>query len=228
MIDFYHLRALRYRDTLWKSHLEGVDRFVRSWSCPPNLVLIGPSAGYSLPLDWLARFDSLTVVEPGWFARRAFAAKLLPLNTPVRHIGEPVAFEKPGFLERMGIDVATSGVLFCNVLGQMPVRSEAALRDSLRKTLTGVSWASYHDRFSASEVLWSYPDGEVSARLPTAELIREEPPAKGLFRRRPATREVQEHLASDALSGLAPRRVRYWDWQITPKQVHLIEGMIGN
>jgi hypothetical protein len=223
VIDFYHVRALRYRGSLWQSHLDSVSRFVRSWNCPPHLILIGPSAGYSLPLDWLARFDSLTVVEPGWFARRAFGSKLVALQKPVRHFGAPLAFERPGFLDPLGADLSRSGVLFCNVLGQVRVKSQEALHESLQKTLAGVSWASYHDRFSASDPVWTYPDGEVSRVYPTEELIPPPPRKKLSLRKAPV---VQEHLASDALSSLAPKRVRYWDWQITPRQVHLIEGMI--
>lgn len=219
MNEFYHWRAFRYGKSLWKSHVDSVARFLKSWKAPRNLVLIGPSAGYSLPLDWLARFDSLTVIEPAWLSRKILASKLLSLNTPTRYIRHPLSFESPGFLE--GLDLTDTGVLFANVLGQVPVKTEAGLRDALKATLKNVSWASYHDRFSSDQVVWTYPDGEVSRVYTTEELIPEKSPKH--FRKAP---EVQEHLASEALAALHPKRVRYWDWQITPKQVHLIEGMI--
>lgn len=219
-MDFYHWRAFRYRNSLWRSHVEGVGAFLRSWHPPPNLLLVGPSGGYSLPVDWLERFHSITVIEPGFFARRILASRLhsLPAETSFR--SERVAFETPGFLP--DLDVSKCGVLFANVLGQIPVHEEAALRESLRQTLAGVSWASFHDRFSAGEPAWTYPDGEVPRVYTTPELIPE-----SATRRFGRKIEVQEHLASDALSTLEPRRVRYWEWQITPRQVHLIEGMIG-
>lgn len=219
MNEFYHLRAFRYGKSLWQEHVDAVARFLKSWQTPPNLILIGPSAGYSLPLDWLARFDSITVVEPGWFARKILGSKLLSLNTPVRYVNQSLSFEAPDFLR--GLDLTDAGVLFANVLGQVEVKNEAKLGESLRATLQNVNWASYHDRFSCDQVVWTYPDGEVERVLSTEELIPQT--ATQQYRQMP---EVREHLASDVLATLGPKRVRYWDWQITPHQVHLIEGMI--
>ncbi|NDG85242.1 MAG: hypothetical protein EBX52_09445, partial [Proteobacteria bacterium] len=62
---FYHLRALRYRKAYWDQHHNGVRKFLEEWNpASKKLLLVGPSAGYSLPSDWLARFDSIEAFEP--------------------------------------------------------------------------------------------------------------------------------------------------------------------
>src|SRR5690606_24706339 len=113
--------------------------------------------------------------------------------TSLRFIKQPLSFESPDFLQ--GFDLTESAVLFANVLGQIEVKSETRLQESLRTVLQQVPWASYHDRFSCDQVAWTYPEGEVGRVWTTDELIPEVSPRQ--FRKAP---EVQEHLASDALS----------------------------
>lgn len=183
----------------------------------------------------------ITIVEPGFIARRIVTRKFRGV-TRVRSVRRALQFDHPGFFS--DFDLTDTAVLFTNVLGQVKVSSAEAFAHAMRETLTGLEWASYHDRLSADHVRWKYPEGAVGRVYATSELVKnsiseEEAQAQSpkpqkrrnpirLTRKREANKppEVQEHLASDALAPLGPKRVMYWEWQIAPDQVHLIEGMI--
>src|SRR5215216_4794788 len=61
----YHARALRHRSGLWAPFRRAVDEWLAE-ALPPadELILVGPSAGHCLPLERLARFRRLLVLEP--------------------------------------------------------------------------------------------------------------------------------------------------------------------
>ncbi len=74
----YHLTALRFRRTLWQPYHAQVADVLALWAPPQRaLVVIGPSAGWNLPAAFLARFDTVTAIEPDplarWLLRRRFA-----------------------------------------------------------------------------------------------------------------------------------------------------------
>jgi hypothetical protein len=210
----YHLRAWRYRKTLWESHAEGVAEFLQGWDHPRHIVVIGPSGGYSLPMDWLARLESLTVIEPDPVGRAVFASKLLPLQLLTRFVNQRLNFEDPAFLRPY--IAKDTGVLFANVLGQVRVSDPRAFTRSMSAALHGWNWASYHDRLSGRERLWRTPVS-MTERIATKDLLEEG-----------AGGELQEHLASDLLAPLGAKKVQYWDWRISPRQIHLIEGMASS
>ena len=66
----YHLKALRFKNSHWGSHEDGVRRFLDSWNPKSrHLLLIGPSGGYSLPRGWLDRFETVSAFDPDLLAR---------------------------------------------------------------------------------------------------------------------------------------------------------------
>ena len=68
----YHWRALRYRNSLWAPFRQAISRHLDAWDPPEKeLVVLGPSAGYTLPPDFLERFDRL------WFFALAATGLLL-------------------------------------------------------------------------------------------------------------------------------------------------------
>ena len=160
---FYHLAALRYRKSHWRPFLSRVDEWLTSWNPrEKTLVVFGPSAGWTLPKSFLARFDRIVAVEPDPLARFLFARRigrsariefcsrtdLLPwLRADVS--GEPLA----EFLRETG----PAAVLFSNLLGQVPLllapetfeaRKKKA-SESFARALAGRNWASYHDLVSS-------------------------------------------------------------------------------
>ena len=66
----YHLRALRFRHSLWAPYIATVQRWLHDWRPPTDtLVVVGPSAGYALDAAFLARFRSVRALEPDPLAR---------------------------------------------------------------------------------------------------------------------------------------------------------------
>lgn len=209
----YHMRAARYSQALWATHLEGVTQFLNGFRPSPRLILVGPSGGYSLPLEFLASFEIIQVIEPDPVARFVFVRRFWSIREKLNFHAQNLNFEKLNFLEPY--EPQGAAVLFCNVLGQVRVGDEKQFQRALRAQLQDLKWASFHDRFSASEMAWKTPIG------PQFQVVKTDP----TLVLRPQEPTLQEHLASDAIAELEPKRIHYWDWQISPKQIHLIEGL---
>lgn len=206
----YHLRARRHGDMLWRAYLAEIALWLRDWR--PNtehLVLIGPSAGYSLSQDFLTTFGRVTALEPD-----ALARILLRRRFP------SVRFEFAGPMARLAqlpVEYPGAAYLFCNVLGQD--WTDAAAPDWRREfhdSLAGTAWASYHDIVSTTR----RPDFPGSLDLPAA------PDFDALLARFWMGGElvVEDH----ATHGLFPERPRrYVIWPLNPERFHLIECLRG-
>lgn len=150
----WHWRALRERHTWWPL-IHALRDWINVWSArlPPSrrsLALIGPSAGWTLPLSTLQGFDSIVAFEPDICARVLLPARL-------RH--PHLRFDATNIFSDAGRDYfrqhySKHAVLFCNALGQLtPDDDSAAQRwcTSLRDMLAGMHWASYHDWISTRQ-----------------------------------------------------------------------------
>ncbi len=72
----YHLRAWRWRRTLWAPFLAQVRRWQTDWRPDArHLVLIGPSGGYAQTRQFLERFPEITALEPDPVARYILARR---------------------------------------------------------------------------------------------------------------------------------------------------------
>lgn len=154
----YHLIAFRRARTSWKSFAAQVRAWILAWRSETTreLIVFGPSAGWTLPLDLLARAKTLTVVEPDPLAR-ALLKRRLPAHARVEWIAS--ARVLPWFseneFENFLAERPHADILFANVLGQVPlhfsraqkVKAAAANRRFL-DALRGRRWASYHDVYS--------------------------------------------------------------------------------
>lgn len=206
----YHLRALRYRQTLWAPFRATLAGWIERWQPPcRRLLVVGPSAGHTLPEGLFARFDEVIALEPDPLAR---------LILRRRQAGAPLRFESFDCLstneglaalrDRFG----GAAVLFCNVLGQVDCPDPAGWRVSLAARLGGCHWASWHD--------------VVSSRRPPRHLAA---------RQVNAPEELEATLArfwgggevslvdhrTFRLAGLEPHA--YAIWPLTPRDYHLIE-----
>lgn len=86
----YHLRALRWRRRLWTPFRAQVAAWLAAWQPPcSELLLLGPSAGYTLDPAFLSRFAAIHAVEPDplahWLLRRRFP------GLAARGLGQPCA-----------------------------------------------------------------------------------------------------------------------------------------
>lgn len=248
----YHVRAWRYGSTLWQPHRHSVERWLaHALPLDPErarLLLIGPSAGYSLSDAWLSRLHQVWWVEPDPLARLLFAHRLRRLGVRSQ------AVTSLSQLARLRPAVTTDvPVLFANVLGQLAFAARSAraaerLRRQLAVCVEGRAWASYHDRWSGPG---GHRSGPADARLGSGpqwlsgEYQQVEPAERAAYEVsddrllerfgecfKSGAEKPTELGAHDALSWLpassryrlAPARA-YWTWELTPGWRHLIEGV---
>jgi hypothetical protein len=215
----YHLRAWRWRRTLWAPFHDHLRRWLTDWRPEAeHLVLIGPSGGYALSRPFLEHFHRITVLEPDPLARYILARRF----PDCRFIWENAAWlvRPEGF--RMLVERFPDGAfLFCNLLGQTPVGAGAGFDhrswlESLEAALAGRTWASWHDLASTSrppdrhDVLASSRteplDGVLGCYWQGGEL------------------EIHDH----GCAGLSPDRPReYAIWHLLHGRYHLIEWLNG-
>lgn len=138
----YHWRALRHRRRLWQRFRATLAGWLDGWRPPTRrLLLIGPSAGHTLDLRWLARFDRLCAIEPDplarcWLARRT--GRRLVFSS-----SDPLAEDPP--LDSIAREFPDTAVLFCNLLGQLGPPGGGGWHPHLARALGAAHWASFHD-----------------------------------------------------------------------------------
>lgn len=225
----YHLRAARYRSTLWapfRAH-------IASWlaTCLPyrgqELLLLGPSAGHCLPEAWLKTYPRVTVIEPDPLARALLRLRL-SARVEVEHRDLLLAPLLSGrttlaaVLERR----PHATVLFCNMLGQLHftlsddehARFQAEFARCIVPALEGHAWASFHDRWSLDTASIAPPSSLTFAAQPSDDELgarwfgADGPPVT-----------VLDHGTTGLFPAALPRR--YFGWQITPRALHIVEAV---
>ncbi len=230
----YHFRALRHRQRLWQPFRSAIGAWLAEWQ--PNerhLVVVGPSAGYTLPLEWLLSFERLTLMDPDplacWMLRRRLthAAALQPhlrRRAPEwTFVEEDHLLSEPDRLLRYLESNGPAAILFSNVLGQLGhlrtprAASTLGIKGAIRETLFSRSWASYHDRVSGA-LAPTLPAGGLCLRrrLDDAEL-------RDLYRHTSHPLTLLDHDTDE----LFPENARhtYFSWQLIPGYYHLIEAV---
>jgi hypothetical protein len=229
----YHLKAIRYSRELWAPFR----RHVATWlndALPPEseLVLVGPSAGHCLPLEQLARFERVYVLEPDPIARRILAWRLAH---PRLHVEHRDLLVEPLISGRAGLDALldrrpNAAVLFCDLLGQVQLelgeeqqsRFQREFRRRILPRLAGRRWASFHDR-------WSLDRGLEEPKLPSVVGFNYVPQDEELgaawFGAGSAAVQVLDHATSELFP--EPGSRRYFAWQITPHALHIVEAVSG-
>ncbi len=212
----YHLRAWRWQRTLWTPFHAEVRTWLSGWRPKsPHLVLIGPSGGYALCEEFLARFTRISVLEPDplarWLLRRRFPSA--PLHW------EGCALTQTGGFGRLAAAFPDAAFLFCNLLGQELQGQTAdfnrgAWLAELEVALTGRSWASWHDLVSTERA----PSRRQRLCLSHAIALEELLGHYWLGGRL----EVIDHETA-SICPAAPRR--HAIWQLGPRRYHLIEWL---
>lgn len=216
----YHLRALCYnqasRNALWSQHRTSVEKFLEKWNPPEKtLVLVGPSGGYSLHESFLQKFETVVAIEPDPIARFIFSKRF---SIHVNWVPKALPFhELSKFTEMLP---EASAVLFCNLLGQVPLRNLKELRSQLFKILDGHSWASYHDALSGKQVQF---DAELLPSPHRATLAQMKATVYPMVNH--GTVVVNAHQAPELFHQFQGYPHFYWQWRILPKRTHLIEGL---
>jgi len=152
----YHLIARRRARTTWAPFRAAVRLWLKTWFDSlqaRELIVFGPSAGWTLPLDEFARFSRVLFVEPDPTARFLLRRRL-PSSLKAEFISRSDLLPwtgSDGNFTRFLESHPGAAVLFANVLGQIPlVASRSTGRDEFLSALKGRPWASYHDLYSGS------------------------------------------------------------------------------
>ncbi len=211
----YHLRAWRWRHSLWAPFHAQVRRWLTDWRpFARHLVLIGPSGGYALTAQFLERFEHIDVLEPDplarWLLRRRFPNFLFRW-----HDGRDLP--KAGGFSRLAARFPEAAFLFCNLLGQELQGQPADFRRAawlaeLEPALANREWASWHDLASTSRPPDRPPPPAIEQAMPLDRLLA-------------ACWEGGELAVIDHdTAGLCPQLPRrYAIWRLSPGSHHLIE-----
>ena len=211
----WHARALWRRGHMWKDFRHEIEIWLSQWPVRSHeLLLIGPSAGWCLPKNFLRRFSVVHAMDPD-----PFAAFLFRLNHPRARLGEWI---RKDFFEDGDAFLAQhpqAAVLFCNVLGQRRYvnRQIASVEEEMRSIKTrlrGRDWASFHDLLS----------GAGSAGLPVKDL-RSALDQATLLSSLDLSGEWLDHLTGDVLPRTQSRKII--PWQFADGRLHLVEAGYG-
>jgi hypothetical protein len=217
----YHLRAWRWRRTLWAPFHAELRRWLTDWRPDSNhLVLIGPSGGYAFTAQFLDRFARISVLEPDplarWLLRRRFPGAAFDWQDSEFR---PESLPRSGGFARLAAAYPDAAFLFCNLLGQ-ELQGQAADFNlcawlaECEPALTGRYWASWHDLVSTTRAPDRQPRLRLDHAIPLDELLARFWHGGSL--------EISDH-ATAGLCPQAPRR--YGIWHLAPGRYHLIEWL---
>ncbi len=204
----YHLRALRYRRTLWQPFTQQVACWLQQWQPPgEELVIIGPNAGYTLDADFLRRFARICILEPDPLARWLLARRFPTCRFEHEVLDCCAGIHGPAMLRARFPQAA---FLFSNLLGQVIERLDPRWPAALQDAMQGANWASYHDLVACRQA----PQRTRALRLDTASsleaIIRK-------FWTEAGALQVHDHGSF----GVLPARACA-PWSLTPRQHHLV------
>lgn len=205
----YHWRALRYRKRLWRPFIELTQRWLEEWQVAEDkLLIVGPSAGYTLPLHWLARFRHIDILEPDPLARWLLHRRFPGIRF---HSGEIDCFASSAGPAALREAYPKSAVLFSNVIGQVLGGEDSAQwHQELLMAMRGRSWATYHDVISTDVAPVFHEPVTRSEDSPLEDVL-------SCFWREPEIR-----LYDHACYRMVPQATSYGVWSITPSQHHLV------
>jgi hypothetical protein len=218
----YHFSALRFRKRLWQPFLSDVNAWLEDEWQPKSreLLLFGPSAGWTLPERFLEKFDLVTCVEPDLSARALLRLRFRKVR--FKMLSDPNILPWFANAEKWHsflFDHKNSAVLFANLLGQLPLLWKAAgvtpehaahAQKVFSESLIDREWASFHDIFSAREKILAGSPKSLEG------LTKDEDLALQFFH---AGSSAVDHETSWLLSG---QKNCFSTWQIRPGRNHVI------
>jgi hypothetical protein len=227
----YHFRAWRYHSTLWQPFRQELKTWLeQEWNPPKGqpLVLIGPSAGWCLPVQFLEKFPQVVAYDLDPFALFLLKKRMKGVNLSTVTSDALGVLDHPtgDSLRRLitSAPLQNASILFCNLWGQLYFDDELeknlpAWRIELEKILAGRNWASFFDRLSGAvppDIRSSTRDS--SGSLSDAALLDTLYSASQGALQKPV--ELQDHSTGDYFAK-NPRR--HLSWELEPGRFHLIE-----
>ncbi len=112
----YHWRALRYRRRLWQPFVAQVAHWLAGWQpTQEELVIVGPSAGYTLDRAFLARFARVTILEPDPIAKSRLRRRFAGISFEE---GRVDCFSGMGGPQALSQAYPRAAIMFANSIGQ--------------------------------------------------------------------------------------------------------------
>jgi hypothetical protein len=228
----YHTRAL-FGARTWAPFRAALANWLGAFRpSVTRAVLVGPSAGYTFPDEFLRRFSALTVLEPDPVAGFLLQRRLRRLGVRDVHVESrdlllgPLLEGGEGLAELLTADPEAS-LVFGNVLGQVRFlltesefeRFKSAFRERIVPLLESRAWLSFHDRLSGSLAPRFEAPYVTLARLDDAAVLRELYPTEQAG----APVELFDHQSEGFFASELPHA--YFNWQIDRERYHLIEGV---
>lgn len=205
----YHFRAAKYSENLWDAYRANLNLWLSDWPQKnPSLLLVGPSAGYSLDEKFLRRYKKIYVSEPDPMARILLRRRFS--NLSMETIGGDFIFSNRPFLD--------GDILFCNMLGQLRLKQESITK--LLEKLNAKNFASYHDLFSFNgNFHWR------SEKISVGGEINEDHLFSLFIQSQSQELTIEDH----GLLNVFPSQSRLvLHWEIVPNRHHLIECVSSN
>ena len=211
----WHWRAL----VGWRRHRsvrQQVAQWLEQWQPPVrHLIAVGMSGGWLLPNRFLQRFKHITIIDTDPSAKLVFT---LLHGRRLRAAGVTVRWCRADFVTELPQQIANdaAAVLFCNVLGQLPLEREdaAPVLAALPAQLQRHHWASFHDRYSGNAVDLCKPPPE---HLDTVSSLDSQ-----ALQRLGCRGEWADH-GTGALLPLGVAR-RSFAWHLTAHRLHWLEA----
>ncbi len=222
---FYHIKALRYRRSLWKGFQSQIEKFQSEWlkAIPhanrKHLVLVGGSGGYSQSQDFLKNFETLIHIDIDPWASFFFKRNHPYANT--RFYRETIFDHnykiKSEFLT--DYDETNSTWMWCNLLGQMGLTHSEDLTQSILRNIQiqmkNYSWMSFHDIYS-----FEAPKNLIPSALPTEFDSPEQ--IRSAIQKLPIKKvALADHLTIDRFQ-FDKRTLMLWP--LTRKHYHFVEA----
>ena len=188
-----------------------------------QLVLIGGSAGWMLPTEWLTQFEEVHAwdIDPlaaplfRWRHGQALKRADTRLN---QHTGDGLAQ-----LDAWTRTLPSAFFWFDNVLGQLRFTDAspdavAQRLNHLQRQLKGLAWGSVHDRMSGRHTPGTHFP---VARHSVAGLAMETPEGQAWLLQMGAISPWLDHLTEGVLPQGTP--VQYTAWPFKPRYAHWLE-----
>ena len=215
----WHMRALRNRQ-YWGAFRGWIADWLADWPHGrSDLLLLGPSAGWCLPSDFLAGFSQIHAVDldplAPWLFGRLHGARL-------RRAGVSLSWQRAdifGSLDSLLQAHPDHAILFGNMLGQhrlycADVASAEGDLNWLSQRLQGRGWASFHDRLSVD---WAAGRSAPSTITTQCSLS-----SSALAHRFGGDGIWLDHLTGHLLPEDA--KCLYLPWHINPRRLHVVEA----
>lgn len=224
----YHWRAITRRN-LWRPFTSALATWLESWPVGnQELLLIGPSGGHTLPSRWLEKFANITAVDVDPLAGPLFRlkhrrAKVHFQRRDVFFENRKLAFEP---LRQLRAENSNAAILFCNVLGQLPLENRCSEAEWLEflgclpRALGSAPWASYHDAYTLEGLPYRLHSVAAEPFLKGGSI---EDVAATLGER---STLIYDHMTTgDWATQTTKTR---WSWSLTSSSLHLLEAVFSN